>query len=129
MAGELEALVREMFAAFDRKDFQAALQANADDAQGVDELSRRWLRSGEEIASYLRHVETAVQDIRSDVRDVRETSWGDTGMVTCWLEQDYTLQGQRQHVSAPTSVVFRREGGTWRIVLFHSVPLPEGPTA
>ena len=125
MAGELEGVVREMFAAFDRKDFEAALQAVAEDAQGVDEISRRWLRGRTEVEAHVQQLEGAVQEIRSALRDVRETSWGDAGLVTCWVEQDYTLDGQRQHVSAPTSIVSRREGGSWRIMLFHSIPLPE----
>ncbi len=129
MAGELEDVVRELFTAFDRKDFAASLRAVAEDAQGVDELSRCWMRGRAEVEAYLRQLEGAVQDIHSELRDVRETSWGAAGIVTCWVEQDYTLEGQRQHVSAPTSIVFRREGGAWRIVLFHSIPLPEGASA
>ena len=125
MAGELAGVVRELFAAFDRKDFAAALRAVAEDAQGVDEISRRWLRGRAEVEAHARQLEGAVQEIRSELRDVRAASWGDAGLVTCWVEQDYTLAGQRQHVSAPTSVVLRREGGAWRIVLFHSIPLPE----
>jgi uncharacterized protein (TIGR02246 family) len=129
MAGELEAVVREMFAAFDRQDFAAILGIISDDGQGVDELSRRWLRGREAVAAYLRQLEGAIADVRSDLRDLNETVWGDAGVVTCWLEQDYTLEGQRQHVSAPTSVVLRREGGRWQIVLLHTIPLPEGDGA
>ncbi len=61
----------------------------------------------------------------SRLSDVQETVWDDVGLVTCWLEQDYTYQGQPQHVSAPTSAVFRRTGGEWRIVMLHTIPLPE----
>ena len=45
--------------------------------------------------------------------------------MTCWLEQNDVLDGQVQHVSAPTSMMFRREDGTWKAVLIHSIPLPE----
>ena len=127
MAGELETVVREMVAAFDRKDFAAVMQMAADDAQGVDEISRRWLRGRAAVEAHARQLESALEDIRTELRDIQETSWGDAGLVTCWVEQDYTLHGQRQHISAPSSVVFRREGGRWRIVLFHSIPLPESP--
>ncbi len=51
---------------------------------------------------------------------------GEVGVVTCWVEQAYTLGGRRQQLSAPTTVVLRRAGETWRIALFHSIPLPEG---
>ena len=46
-------------------------------------------------------------------------------MLTCWLEQDYTLKGNTQHISAPTTIVLHREAGEWKVVLFHSIPLPE----
>jgi ketosteroid isomerase-like protein len=126
MAGELEAIVRETFAALDRKDFACVVRTFGDEVQAVDEISRRWMRNHEEISVYVRQLETAIEDIHSELRDVHEKSWGDTGLVTCWLEQDYTLEGQRQHVSAPTSVGLRREGSRWQIVLLHSIPLPEG---
>ncbi len=126
MAGELEAIVRELFTAFDRKDFATALRAVSDDVQGVDEIARRWLRGRAAVEAHTRQLEAALADIRSELRDIHETTWGDAGVVTCWLEQDYTLGGQRQHVSAPTTVVLRRAEGSWRAALLHAVPLPEG---
>jgi ketosteroid isomerase-like protein len=125
MAGELEAVLRELFSAFDRKDIDGSLPLVGDEAQGVDELSRRWLRGRDEIAAYMRQLVPAIENVSSQLGDVQETVWGDVGLVTCWLEQDYTYQGQAQHVSSPTSAVFRREGGQWRIVLLHTIPLPE----
>jgi ketosteroid isomerase-like protein len=58
------------------------------------------------------------------VSDVHETEWGDAAAVTCWLEQDYILEGAPQHVSAPTTLLLRRDGDDWKITLFHSVPRP-----
>jgi uncharacterized protein (TIGR02246 family) len=129
MPGELEGVVREMFEALDRMDVGEMEKTIAEDAQSVDEISRRWLRSKDEIAQYLRQLEGAVSDVRSELRDVHEQSWGEAGVVTCWLEQDYRLEGSEQHVSAPTTFVLRRQDGDWRIELFHSVPLAEGSTA
>ena len=65
-----------------------------------------------------------VTGIKTVVSDGNETIDGDTGLLTCWIEQDYTVEGASQHVSAPTTVVFKREGGAWRFSLFHSIPLP-----
>jgi uncharacterized protein (TIGR02246 family) len=129
MAGELEAIVRDLFAALDRRDFAAIQGMFGDDAQAIDEVSRRWLRNPDEISATIRQFEASIHNIHSDVRDVHERSWGDTGLVTCWLEQDYMLEGQRQHVSAPTSVVLRRDDGSWQIVLLHSIPLAEIPSS
>jgi ketosteroid isomerase-like protein len=126
MSGELQAVVQELFAAFDRNDFAAAQNMFGDDAQGIDEISRRWLRTKEDIGEYFRQLASAIQNLHSELRDVHEIAWGDTGLVTCWLEQHYVLNNQPQHISAPTTIVLRRSGDSWRLVLAHSIPLPVG---
>lgn len=125
VSGALEGVVREMFAAFERKDLAAAAALTTDDSQGVDEISRRWMRGRESLEEYFRELEPNISDISSEMSDVQEKVYGDTGIVTFWLEQDYTLGGQPQHVSAPSTVVLRREDGRWRIALFHSIPLTD----
>jgi ketosteroid isomerase-like protein len=124
MAGELESGTRGMFSALDRGDAEAMIRLGAGEMQAVDEISRRWLRGLDEVAGYIRKLTSMVEGVHSTVSDVRETFWGDTGAVSCWLEQDYKLEGVPQHVSAPTTLLFRREGDEWKITLFHSVPLP-----
>jgi ketosteroid isomerase-like protein len=129
MAGELEAVVRKMFAAVDRKDIEAIERDFGDGAQGVDEISRRWLRDRDALEEYLGGLMKMVEDVRSELHDVSETTFDDTGILTCWLDQDYTLEGERQYVSAPTTVVLRRGEEGWKVVLFHSVPLQEAEGA
>lgn len=129
MAGELEAVVLEMFDALRQKDADALARFAADDSQGVDEISRRWLRGRDEMTRYLAGVLEMVDDVESKLKDVHEKVYGDVGLVTFWLEQDYTLGGEWQHVSAPTTVVLRRTGESWKLALFHSIPVPEAPSA
>jgi ketosteroid isomerase-like protein len=124
MTGELERTARELLQHLDQRDFQAILRLTTDDAQGIDELSRRWIRSKTELAEYVRQLEGAVANLHSELNDIQERTYSDTGLLTCWLEQDYTHEGKPQHVSAPTTILFRRENGTWKIALIHSVPLP-----
>lgn len=124
MAGPLETVVRQMFAAFDHKNFRDALRAFADDTQVVDEISRKWIRGHAGVADYVRQLELVIEGIHTEIDEVREQVWGDAGLMTCWVEQDYTLKGKAQHISSPTTVVLRREGREWRIVLFHAIPLP-----
>ena len=128
MAGELEALTRELFGALDRKDAEAVIRAAAKDVQGVDEISRKWMRGRDAIGTYFRETIGLVEDIHSTIGDVHETVQGDVGFVTCWLEQDYTLEGKRTHVSAPTTIAYRRESNQWKILLIHTVPLPPEET-
>lgn len=127
MSGELESVANDFVAALDSMDVDRMMQAATEDAQGVDEISRRWLRGRGELDSYLRELMGAVSDVRTGLRDAEERIWGDTGMLTCWLDQDYTMEGNDQHISAPTTLVFHREGGQWKLALFHSIPLPEQP--
>jgi uncharacterized protein (TIGR02246 family) len=125
MAGELETTARKLVSALDALDLDAMMRLATDDAQGIDEISRRWMRGRDELEAYLRQMTSAVSDVRTELRDVEERTWDDSGVLTCWLEQDYTMEGARHHISAPTTVVLRREGGEWRLALFHSIPLPE----
>ena len=124
MAGELETVVHEMFAALDRNDADGVIRTGAKDMQGIDEISRHWMRGLDEVGNYIRQLLTMVSNIRSSVNDVHETVIGDAGLVTCWLEQDYVMEGTPQHISAPTTMLLRREDGAWKILLFHSLPLP-----
>jgi ketosteroid isomerase-like protein len=125
MPGELESVAMGFVAALDAMDLDRMMESALDDAQGIDEISRRWIRGREELDGYLRGLMGAVSNVRTELRDVEERMWGDTGMVTCWLEQDYELEGSSQHVSAPTTIVMRRQDGEWKLALFHSAPLPE----
>jgi ketosteroid isomerase-like protein len=123
MAGELTAVVQGLFDALDKGDADTILAHVGTDAQGVDEIARRWLRGPGELTRYVRELLGEVQDVHSEISDVHESQWGDVGLVTCMLDQDYTYEGQRAHITAPTTAVLRREDGDWRIEVFHSVPL------
>ena len=125
MPGELESVATEFASALDSADVDRLLEAFAQDAQGIDEISRRWLRGKDDTEGYLRQMLGMVSNVHTELRDTYEQIWGDTGVLTCWLEQDYTLAGDAQHISAPSTLVFRREGGEWKVALFHSVPVPE----
>jgi hypothetical protein len=39
------------------------------------------------------------------------------------LDQTYTANGEVQEISAPTSLIYRRQGETWKLALVHSVPI------
>ena len=125
MAGDLEAVVLEMFAALDANDADSVIRTCADDMQGIDEISRRWMRGIKEVSDYIHQLTGMVDNVRSTITDVRETVLGEVGIVTCWLEQDYVMEGAKHHVSAPTTICLQREDGLWKIALFHSLPLPQ----
>ena len=125
MSGELAEVATEFIAALDSLDVDRMMERVGEDPQGVDEISRRWIRGKAELDAYLRQLAGSVSEVRTELKDTSENVWGETGVLTCWLEQSYMLDGQAQHVSAPTTIVFHREGGEWKLSLFHSVPIPE----
>jgi ketosteroid isomerase-like protein len=127
MATELEPVVRRLFEDFDSLNFGAISKYTTNDAQGVDEISRRWIRGADKVASYFAQLGPVLADVRSHITDLNEVIAGDTGLVTFWLEQSYVVGGQPQQVSAPTTIVLRRVDGEWKIALIHSVPLPAEP--
>jgi ketosteroid isomerase-like protein len=122
---ELETTVRKLVGAVDRKDFDVVRRMLTPDAQGIDEISRRWLRGADDIDAYFKELEGAVDEVSSSLSDLRADTWGDVGLVTAWMEQDYTMDGEPQHISAPTTFVLRRIDGSWQVALIHSVPLPD----
>jgi ketosteroid isomerase-like protein len=125
MPDELTNVATDFFAALDALDADRMTEMLTGDVQTVDEISRRWLRSRGDVDNQLREVVTTVTDVRTQLRDAEERIWGETGLVTCWIDQDYTMNGTRQHISAPTTLILRRDGGAWKLVLWHSIPLPE----
>jgi ketosteroid isomerase-like protein len=125
MGGELEQELRDYFVALDRMELEPLLERLTDDMQGIDELSRGWTRGKNEFAAKIAVLTENVSDVNTKITDVVEHVWGDTGVVTCWMEQDYTYDGATQHVSAPTTVVFRRPYGTWKMAVFHMIPVPD----
>jgi ketosteroid isomerase-like protein len=122
--GQLQAALEDFFAAFERGDGDALAAAVASDAQGVDEISRRWIRGTDEVRTYVRGLVSMVSGVKTVFSDGSETIDGDSGLLTCWMEQDYLVDGAMQHVSAPTTVMFRRASDGWKMSLFHSIPLP-----
>jgi ketosteroid isomerase-like protein len=125
MPGELKSAADALVAAIDSKDVNRVAESLTEEVQGVDELSRQWLRGRSALDSYLAQVMGAVSDVRTELREAEEHVWGDSGVLTCWLDQDYTYEGSARHVSAPTTMVFRREDGEWKLAVLHSAPLPE----
>ncbi len=119
-----EQTVRDMLEALDAQDIDRLRRFLAEDGQAVDEISRGWVRTREEIEAYFSRLATSVRDITSELSDVETREWHDTALVTFVLHQSYTADGQAQSVDAPSSIVLRRRDGDWKAVLVHSVPLP-----
>ena len=121
----LQQMVSRLLERLDAMDLDGLGGMVDDEVQGVDEIARKWMRGRPAVEGYFSQLKDTVSDVRSRMSDVQEDAWDDAGLVTFVLDQTYTLDGRQQTISAPTSIVFRRRGSDWRIVLIHTVPLPQ----
>ncbi len=125
-AVDFGAKVEKLFELFDNQRVEELTAMFADDAQGVDEISKAWLRGSDAMDGYFVELkEMGVGDIVSSLGDIHVKQWGDVALVTAMADQTYSILGQPVSIKAPVSVVFRRHGGDWLIQLVHAVPLPE----
>jgi ketosteroid isomerase-like protein len=124
-SSDLESMARDLFDALDRKEFDRMVGMSTDDVQGVDEISRGWLRGRAAMDGYLKSLGEQVSNVRSTLSDINTLEIGEAGIVTFVLDQEYDMGGQHVSIHAPTSLVGRRVDGAWRLALLHSVPLAE----
>jgi ketosteroid isomerase-like protein len=121
----LEDQVHRAFEAVDVMDTETLASMLTDDAQGIDEISKGWMRGRAALEAYFGQLEGMVDEVKSSVRDVHAIEWEETGVITCVVDQTYDMGGERQEITAPTSLTLRREDGDWKIAVFHSVPMPD----
>ena len=114
----------DFFRRLDAKD-EAFLRATlADDTQGTDEISRGWLRGRAAMETYFTDNLPRLSEIHSTVDQPEVRRWGDVEVETFVLRQSYIYDGTRYEIEAPTTLIWRREGETWKLALEHSIPLP-----
>jgi hypothetical protein len=107
--GSLEHETRALLERLDAMDIESLGSMLTEDAQSVDEITRGWTRRRAAIEAYLSQLKDTVSDVHSEMKDPKQSDWGKLGLITFVLEQTYTMDGQQQNISAPTSIVFRRE--------------------
>jgi len=125
VTAQLQPVIEEFFAALDELDLDRLVPMFADDVEEIDEVSRRWLRGKSEVMPHFTAFVAGAANVKSVISNVHERAWGDVGVVTCSLDQVYTVDGGDASISAPTTFLLERQNGEWRIGLFHSYPLPE----
>ena len=89
----------------------------------VDDISRCWLRGRQEVEAYHLKTLAATETVKSQLGDIHCNQQAETAWITAWLEQTYTFDGKRQNITAPTTAVLQLEGGQWKLVLLHALPL------
>ncbi len=106
----------------DSKDDAGLINLMTEDAQVVDEITRRWHRGRHEIGAALRMIFSSVSDVHSTAEDVNVTRWADTEVETFILHQVYELDGATVRVISPTCLIWRRTPAGWKLALMQSVP-------
>ena len=114
----------EFFSLLDAKD-EAALRAQfSDDPQATDEFTRGWLRGRTALEAYFVENLPRITEIHSRIDGADVRRWGDVEVETFVLRQSYVYDGTRSDIEAPTTMIWRHEGDTWKLALMHSIPLP-----
>jgi ketosteroid isomerase-like protein len=108
---------------FDAKDVTGLLAGMADDAQGVDEITRGWLRDRAAMEAYFRDNLPHISDLHSTITQMEVRESGDVAVETCMMHQTGAFDGNAFELDAPTTTIWRREGDTWKLALVHSIPL------
>jgi ketosteroid isomerase-like protein len=113
----------DFFRHLDAKDETFLLATLADDSQGTDEISRGWLRGRAAVEAYFTDNLPRLGEIHSTVEQPEVRRWGEVEVETFMLRQSYVYDGTRYEIEAPTTMIWRREGETWKLALEHSIPL------
>jgi ketosteroid isomerase-like protein len=116
-----EQRLREFWALFDVKDYQALMAMMTDDAMETDDFSKVWLHGPASIGENFARIGERYEDSHTDVRDVVVTTQtATTALVTCVVHYQMVWDGQLITVDAPTTIAFIRHSGVWRIALLHT---------
>jgi ketosteroid isomerase-like protein len=103
------------------KDETGIFDLLAEDAQIVDELTRRWVRGRHPIGAAMRELFTRVTDIHSTAEDVHVMRWGDVQVETFTLHQVYDLDESSVWAVSPTTLVWHRVDHAWKLALMASI--------
>lgn len=112
----------EFLRLLDAKDESGIVQLLADDAQLVDETTRRWIRGRDAIGAALRIQLSHMADIHSTAEEVHVERWGDVLVETFVLRQVCDLDEAPCYEVSPTTLVWRRIDRAWRLAVIDAIP-------
>jgi ketosteroid isomerase-like protein len=115
-----EQRLREFWAHFDAKDYQALVAMMTDEALETDDFSRTWLRGPAAIAENFARIGERYEDSHTLLRDVNVTETSDTAVLTCVVQYQMRWDREPFSVDAPTTMIFTREPDEWKITLLHT---------
>ena len=122
---EIQVLAQQFADAFDRKDIKAVLEMLSDDLEIFDHVPYRF----DSKASFAKFLTAAAEGIASMSFAFRQPSCrvfnGTTGIVNTYdTFTGVSKDGKVQTIHGRTTLVFVKQGGSWKIVSAHFSPLP-----
>jgi ketosteroid isomerase-like protein len=112
--------LREFWARFDAKDYVALMAMMTEDAIETDDLAKVWLRGHAAIGEHFARIGERYEDSHTLLEDVRVTETAAAAVVACVVHYQMRWDGQPASVEAPTTMIFVRGAGAWRIALLHT---------
>ena len=83
----LQQTVSRLLEFLDAMNLDALATLVDDEVQSIDEITRGWVRGRSAMNGYLSQLQDTVSDVRSEMSDVQEKAWGDTGLVPSpWIK-------------------------------------------
>ena len=119
-AASPEARLREFWALFDAKDYQALLRMMTDDAIETDDFAKVWLRGHAAIGEHFARMGERYEDSHTALEDVTVTETSANAVVTCVVVYQLRWDSQPGSWRWPTTMIFVREAGAWKIALLHT---------
>jgi ketosteroid isomerase-like protein len=112
--------LREFWAHFDAKDYEALLAMMTESALETDVLAKVWLHGHAAIGEHFARIGQRSEGSDTLLEDVKVTETSQTAVVTCVVHYQMRWDGQPTSVKAPTTMIFVREASVWRIALLHT---------
>lgn len=116
----VEGLAREFWAHFDAKDHQALVALMTDDALETDDLAKVWLRGRSAIAEHFAAMGNRFEESDTALEDVKVTETPGMAVLTCVVHYRMKWDGEPGSWQWPTTMIFVRASGAWRIALLHT---------
>jgi hypothetical protein len=126
LAADLERFVHQLYAELGRRNVDHLAAVLDPDVRLLDERTGRWTYGPDAVVEGTRAELGAAESYSNRIEEVEARMIGpDIGMVTyVWFGQG-TWEGVEYNIRCPSSLVARRDGDGWRVVLMHSVPADE----
>lgn len=115
-----ERRLREFWALFDAKDYEALLAMMTEDALETDDLAKGWLRGQAAIGEHFARMGERYVDSHTVLEDVKVTETSDTTVVTCVVHYQMRWDGKQGSWRWPTTMIFVLDAGVWRVSLLHT---------